>query len=371
MQREKNVSDSLSRLTNIELLRIICMLLIIAHHCIVHGGAAYMETCTNRIIGLILIPGGKICFNAFLAISTWFMVDQSFKMERFLKVWIQVLFYSVCFCTVAFFWGNPMTAKDWFSIFLPIAGNSHGFAASYLAFYLLMPFLKIITLNMSQKQAKLLVAFLLYFEVGTQLIGNATQYIQPISSELLLFILCYFIAYYLKKYPLKMQSSKVLMFSIFILCWIIVFAIVSLYLLTTSENIVVNYLWRIVKDESSIINIVGGYALFFLFYNIKIPPIQIINKIAKHTFGVLLMHDNNFFRGVLWIQLIMTPNWYYSPKFLLYVLISTGGIFIVGVLIDALREHFLENFIFKLNCVKKFCIERDKIVNEKHNNKAV
>lgn len=371
MKERKCVSVESMRLTNIELLRIICMLLIIMHHCIGHGGAAYMETCTNRIIGLILIPGGKICFNTFLAISAWFMVDQFFKMERFFKVWLQVLFYSVCFCLVAFALGNPMAVKDWISIFLPMAGNSHGFAASYLAFYLLMPFLKMITLNITQKQAKLLVVLLLYFEVGIQLIGNFTQYFQPMPSELLLFVMCYFIAYYLKRYPLKIQTLKIIMFCTFVLCWVMVFIIESLYLLRTSDNLVINYFWNIVKDESSIINIIGGYALFFLFFNMRIPSIPVINKIARHTFGVLLMHDHNFFRNVLWLQLVMTSTWYYSPYFLLYVLLSTVLIFIIGIVIDIFREHILEKFIFQLRVVKNFCLKGDEIINERISNNSI
>lgn len=365
MKTINSVSNASKRQTSIELLRIICMLLIIAHHCIGHGGAAYMETCSNRVMGLLLIPGGKICFNAFLAISAWFMVDQTFKLERFFKTWLQVLFYSVCFAVIAFFLGNPMELKDWVSIFFPIAGNSHGFAASYLAFYLLTPFLKMITENLTEKQAKIIVLSLLYFEVGTQLIGNFTQYFQPIPSELLLFIMCYFIAYYLKKYPLRIQQSKLAMFTVFLICWMAVFIIVFLYLVKMPQNPVVNYFWNIVKDESSIFNIVGGYALFFIFYNIKLPSIQVINKISKHVFGVLLMHDNNFFRAILWLQLLKTGNWYYSPYFLFYVLLATVGIFVIGVIIDWLREKLLEKPILKLACVKRFCLEGDKIYNGK------
>lgn len=366
-----SVSSSSKRQTSIELLRIICMLLIITHHCIGHGGAAYMETCSNRIIGLALIPGGKICFNAFLAISAWFMVDQTFKTEHFFRTWLQVLFYSVCFAAVSYFCGASIEANDWFGAFLPIAGNSHGFAAAYLALYLLMPFLKIITENLTRKQAKIIVLSLLYFEVGTQIIGSFTQYFQPLSSELVLFIMCYFIAYYLKKYPLKIQKSRFAMGIIFIICWILVFLIIYLYLVEMPQSLIMSYFWNIIKDESSIFNIVGGYALFFIFYNTKLPSIQGINKISKHVFGVLLMHDNNFFRTILWLQLIKTVKWYYSPYFLLYVLLATTGIFVIGIIIDFLREQLLEKPILKLTCIQKLCLEGDKIYNEKCNIKKI
>lgn len=357
------IPNKSNRSSNIELLRIICMILIIAHHCIGHGGAAYMDTNINRVLGLILIPGGKICFNAFLAISTWFLIDKSFKTERFLKVWFQALFYSVLFCFIAWIMGNPMTPKDWFSAFLPISGNSHGFAAAYLAFYLLVPFLKIITQQINQKQAKFIVVCLLFLEVGTQFIGYITMYTQPLSSELLLFILCFFIANYFKKYPCKLQKSKSLTFSIFIMCWLFVFISIYSYLISNQGNQIIEFLWNIVKDESSIINIIGGYSLFFFFNNLKMPTFQSINSIASHTFGILLMHDNNFFRNTLWSQIVLTTTWFYSPYFIILVFISTLMIFISGLLIDFIRVKMFERLILKSSYITKICEKGDVLIN--------
>ena len=83
------------RESNIELCRIFSMVLIISHHCIYHGNAINMEYCTNKLIALALLPGGKLCFDTFIAISMWFLVDSSFKAVRFVKLWTEVLFYSV------------------------------------------------------------------------------------------------------------------------------------------------------------------------------------------------------------------------------------------------------------------------------------
>lgn len=359
-----NTYETTKRKTNLELLRILCMILIIAHHCVGHGGAAYMNTCTNRIIALFIVPGGKICFNTFLAMSAWFMVDHTFKMERFFKVWAQVFIYSVLFCIIAFLLGNPMTFKDWFSMLFPIAGNSHGFAASYLAFYLLLPFLQKLTKNLTQKQTAWIVLLLLYFEVGTQLVGNFTQYFQPIPSELLLFIMCFFISYYLKKYPTKIQNSTKIMLCVFTMCWLLVCITMILFLIKIPENSFVIYMWNIIKDESSIINIIGGYTLFFIFYNINIPQNDKINRIAKHTFGVLLIHDNNFFRGILWLNLVKTSQWYYNTYFILLVIFYSVGIFVIGTLIDFIREIIFKKYLFNSKFLKKVFSVGDDMINE-------
>lgn len=89
------------RKSNLELCRIVCMILIIMHHSIIHGGIWGIENCTNKFLGLWFFPGGKICFDAFIVLSVWFLVDQNFKIEHFFKTWIQVLIYSIIFSILA------------------------------------------------------------------------------------------------------------------------------------------------------------------------------------------------------------------------------------------------------------------------------
>lgn len=136
MEIKKKFRDS-----NIEICRIICMLMIIGHHCVVHGGGMNMDVCANKWIAYLIFPGGKICFDSFIAISTWFFVEQSFKTERFIKVWLEVLFYSVVTIAAAAMLGSQFTGIEWFSAFLPITGSVQGYPQVYLAFYLMLPLL--------------------------------------------------------------------------------------------------------------------------------------------------------------------------------------------------------------------------------------
>lgn len=344
--------------SNIELLRIICMLIIIAHHCVVHGGAIYMENSLNKWIAIFLVPGGKIAFDCFLAISTWFLVDQKFKSERLIKIWLEVLFYSVAFSIFAYLLGTPFTLQNWFSIFFPIAGNSHGFAASYLMFYLLTPFLYKMTQNLNKKQAKWLLLIVFYAEVMTQIIGNISQYTQPMFSELLLFILFYLIAYYYKKWPIKIMLSKIKPFLIFVIIWLARYAIWIAYT-KNPENQFISYLFAISNDESSIFNIVAGFCLFFTFKNMKVKYSNTINSIAITTFGILLIHDHNFFRYALWSKLIKVPEWYYVSDFGFRVISVSIIIFIVCSSVDTVRFHFIEKPFFQHIGLRSICLKRD------------
>ena len=253
------------RESNLELCRVLCMLLIIAHHAIVHGGILNIEgISTNKMMSLFLIPAGKIAFDCFIALSCWFLIDQKFKMNKFLLIWSEVLFYSVSFTIVAYFMGAQLTWRNWFSIFLPISGNSHGFAASYLAFYLLLPFLKRMTQNLTKFQVRILLLLLFYFEVCTKIIGYFAQYTQPMASELFVFILIYVLIFNLKKWPIKLIEKKWMTFGIFSLIWILIW-ISWYYNITLPGNQFSQFMITIMGDESSITNIIAGIALFFFF----------------------------------------------------------------------------------------------------------
>ena len=341
------------------------MLMIIAHHCVVHGGAIGMELCANKYIALFLLPGGKVCFDAFLAISAWFMVGQSFKTERFLKTWAQVFFYSVVVYLLTLAFGSDFSLRSFLSTLLPMTGNSHGFAASYLAFYLLIPFLKIIADRLNRTQAKWLVILLLYFQVFSQIIGRINGYYQPLYSELLLFVLCYFIANYLRKYPLAITKNTFAMLAVFILTWIAVFAIWCMSTIYFPNSQIVSYLFALCNDESSVLYLIGGYAFFFFFNSIQMPTVNAINTVAHTTFGTLLIHDHNFFRYILWGVIFHASTWYYTPsiRFILLIGFCTVSIFVVCGAIDWIRQRTLERWVFQSNAVHKFCIKYDELVN--------
>lgn len=342
------------RQSNIETLRIICMFLIVLHHFVVHGGSIGMEGVSyNRTISLIILPAGKICFNTFVAISTWFLVKSSFKGSRFIKMWLQVLFYNivgmVATCLVGGEYADGVTWRTWLGCFFPITGNSHGFAAAYLAFYLLTPFLKIITEKANKNQICLLIILLTITQLNTGLLGHIIGYTQTLVSEMLLFVLCYFISFYLQEYPYKWQSNKAVLLIVFVGLW----GITALSRIMDNYhpgNWIVSFFANFVTgSEFSYVNIVAGYALFLLFNGMKTYTNKFVNSIASTMFGVLLIHDHNYFRPVMWRSIVKAQEWYYVPtiQFVLRMIVVSTLIMLVGVLVDFARTNLLEKRILK------------------------
>ena len=69
------------RKSNIELLRILCMMSLVAHHFTIHGNLYLNENIFVQRFSLIFAPLGKMCYVVFMVISSYFYPMQSKKQE--------------------------------------------------------------------------------------------------------------------------------------------------------------------------------------------------------------------------------------------------------------------------------------------------
>lgn len=331
------------RSSNIELLRIICMILIVAHHLCVHGGIFDSNT-PFKIPCYFFAPIGKICFITFIAISMWFMVDKEFKAERFVRTWFQVLFYSVAFCIATAFvssWTLQESIKNIFSSFFPLVGNVHGFAAAYLTFYILFPFISKIAHTLTAKQHRFLLFIIFYIQIFSLMLSKITGYQQPIPSMLLLFLFCYLLMFNLKKYPFNFFDKK----SFLLVMLILPYILLGITWIFSMNNPKESLLFLFLSDENSIFYIASGFSLFFLFKEIHIRSNPTINYLASRSFGVLLFHDNNFFRYVIWSQILRTQNWCYSKFFPVIFPCVVSLVYGGGVILDTTYHFFVEKYL--------------------------
>ncbi len=349
------MTESVKRDSNIELMRIVCIFLLVCHHYVVHGGYISISDGQYAFITQWIASIGKICFIAFLAVSSWFLSDKPFRSIRFAKTWLEVLFYSVSFAIVTALLGRSFTAGEWFSVFLPIAGNSHGFASAYLAFYLLIPFLQKAVQQANKKQMLFLIGALTYFQIITKGVAYIAHYQQYLFSELQLFILVYFLLVYLKRFPIKLLENKWIDLGIFVTCW----CIMTIYPRIALKPGLFNSLNA---DESGIFNIIGGIALMLFFKNIIMKPNRIINAVASTTFGILLIHDHNFFRYSLWKDVLHVQDHFYSHYFLVWLVLTSLFVFCAAMIIDFARMRFLEKPLFRVKKINKFFEKIDQIL---------
>ena len=87
------------RQSNLELLRIITMFLIVAHHYVVNSGVTAvfsLESLNSRTIFLQLWGmWGKTGINIFVLISGYFMCQSRLTWKRYAKIYLEAKFYRV------------------------------------------------------------------------------------------------------------------------------------------------------------------------------------------------------------------------------------------------------------------------------------
>ena len=92
-----NSTTKKERSSNIELYRILVMLSIVAHHYVVNSGMFDMVhanmTSANSLFFYIFGAWGKVGINCFVLITGYFMCTSSITLRKFLKLYLEVVFY--------------------------------------------------------------------------------------------------------------------------------------------------------------------------------------------------------------------------------------------------------------------------------------
>lgn len=335
------------RSSNIELFRIIVMLLIVAHHYVVNSGLMELDgpIYTNgfslkSIFLLIFGMWGKIGINCFVMITGYYMCKSKITIRKFMKLICEVYFYRfaiyLIFCITGY---SVFSVKALVMMCLPFQVISTNFTSCFLLFYLAIPFLNTLVHALDQKEHQLLIVLCLtaYVFLGTfKFIGEVRM------NYISWFIVLYFIASYLRLYPFRKQKNeKYWSLLLIILIILDVASVLCAFYMSIKHNTRIAYYF--VSDSNTLLALLTGIAGFMTFKSLEIPYSKTINWIASSTFGVLCIHaQSDTMRQWLWVDLLDNVSAYQLPWMALHAIGSVVCIFVVCVVIDKLRIKFVE-----------------------------
>ena len=338
--------------SNFELLRIVLMLSIIAHHYVVNSGVMdnFSQNISNNMMFLQLWGmWGKMAINIFVLITGYFMCKFSLKLIKVVKLIAEVVFYDFIVFIVLYMWKVQVTNfKEIFNLFFGIfQGINNGFTASFIAFYILIPFINRLINNLS-KQVHLKLNCLLLFIYTI----CGTFFKAPSFSYIGWYITLYLVASYIRLYPNKYTESLKLGLIATVICILVSYA--SVILLDQFKYQIAYYF---VIDSNKLLALFTAISIFILFKNLRIKHSKIINAIASTTFGVLLIHANSdAMRKFLWQDLLNVPGIYNNTLgyVIIHAVISMILVYLVCVVIDLIRIKFIE---------KPFLNKIEKLIN--------
>ena len=133
------------RNSNLELLRIIAMIFIIAHHLVVFAldGLPFVANNLNTFALYFISMFGKIGVDIFIFISAYFMIKSKFTLRKLLILGGEVYFYSFLFLAIGILFLTPgtLTPPIVGASILPISHNAYWFVTCYIVLMLFSPFL--------------------------------------------------------------------------------------------------------------------------------------------------------------------------------------------------------------------------------------
>lgn len=348
---ESNTSVRKKRMENMELLRILAMIMVIMLHYLSKGNVLpdmKGNLTLNGYLSWILEAFSIVAVNVYMLISGYFLVETGFKCRRIVQLIGQVLFYSIVMTLVLLATGviqvENLTIYQLLQYILPIQMNQYWFATAYVMMYLFSPLLNVAVRNMKRNQLKaVIVLLLLFFSINKSILPIRLE-IDHLGYDGIWFICVYLAAAYIRLYGIPFFKS----FKKSLLCYLagcggifgIALCIRVIYLKTgmLDDFMIATY------HYNHILNLFTAISIFYAFSHCKIPEGKIadwIIKIGPYTFGVYLLHEQLEMRN-LW------PKWFgadLGETSILFLLRSFGSVlvvFVIGIAVDMLRKRLFD-----------------------------
>lgn len=333
------------RQSNLELLRIVSVLIIILSHYVGHSGFDFTgEGFSFNRLFVESFRLGAVGVDIFVLISGYFLVSSNFKPSKFIRLECEVLFYSIALGLLFFLTTDLVGVKELFYSFLPSLSNSYWFISTYLLLYLLSPFLNKMIHAMNQKWHARLLMILYAVYV---LIPTVTNLTLAGTSNIMVFILLYLTAAYYRLYEGPMRTKVTGNFLMALLSFLFIACSTVLFDFTSSHFGITRYDASYFTSAYSLPVILCSLGLFLGFKNLKMGYHPAINWISGCTLGIYLLHDNTFMRTFLWKDLLSCQSYQHSAFLPVHAVLCTIGVFIVCLVIDKIRITLLERPLFK------------------------
>lgn len=345
-----------TRSSNLELLRILCMLLIIGDHLTGQSGIADYTTLLSSFAFCLIGCGSRIACSVFVLIGGWFLCEQPYKTRRPLSLWLSLWLYTVpvtLLCKLAGLdvsWG----ALRWAAF--PASTRQLWFISDYLLLLLCVPLLNRLLRGLSRPAHRGLLAVL-----AVPLIVYPTLFGEngAVSDTAWMFLYEYLLIAYLRRWPdnrlahLLQHRAAALGLGLWLpLLNTILRAVLETRGLTDGKAF--QYMAYYRTALGALPNLLAALALFYLFKGLDLGCVRWVNALAGTTLGVYILHQVPAFRGFLWNGLLQAEAQHGSVG---YTLLAILAVFLGCAAVDALRTALvmrpLENTrLFKALCEK-------------------
>lgn len=341
------------RESNMELLRIVAMLLVMVVHANfralpVPTAHEIIAEPTSKFLMFFTEAVSVIAVNVFVLMSGWFGIRP--KAKRLGELLFQVLFFGLFGIVVCWVFAPDrlLTTPQYGSAIsrLFMCGETdYWFVKTYIALYLISPVLNAFIEKASQRQfATVLIAFFV-FQCAYDWLSNATKWMAS-GYSLTSFAWFYMLARYMRLYPVKLWQKGKWFDACVYACYVAILTIAMFFIKKNGLRGGILYFY------SCPLVILG--AIHFMLFFTKLPPFsnKIVNWVAISSFAIYLTHSSNFIGGFYdkWIL-----GWFMTMsrgEFIGCTSLLIAAVFVGSILVDKVRIALWQGLILCCDKIK-------------------
>jgi len=363
VQRQPRIRQS-----NVELLRIIAMLLIIAHHFSRHGKFKFedKDLSLNRFWLQFIFIGGRISVDIYILITGYFLINsQKIKIEKLLKLILQILSYSLLTYGIGCYFKIKEFSLDTLIMYiLPISYDLWWFASNYVILYVLSPTINRFIHSLERETYRnylILVTFIWC------ILPTFTLRFYCIN-ELIWFVFLYCLSGYFRKYSVGENLNCLTCIGMSIAFYLIIFLIVLICdIIGTKISFFASVATYLLRMNMMPI-LLSAVFLFIGFLKMNISS-RFINFISATTFGVYLLHDSPVIRIALWEKLFKNKTYQESNILIPYSIGVVLVVFIVCSIVEIIRKYTIELLYLKL--IRYVSIKLENLITKFTNSRII
>lgn len=346
----------------IELLRILCMLMIVMMHLLYKGGILFAEELSGAVQqqAWCLEAFCYVAVNCYVMISGWLLINsEKMKKNRAIELWLQTFLYSVAIGGISFLLFDEVSGLSLVKSVMPVLSNSYWFITNYLALYLIHPILNRLARSMGKKQLRnLLLGLLAVFCVWQ----NVMPFFETLDTShgysIIWFLVMYLTGAYLRLYFDKKVSSSRLIF-LYIVCSLITFAGRNLCSYLGAKFYFFDYYTDSFYNYNSIPVFFAAVFLFLAFAG-GMKGLTDRRRLSagilffsKVTLDVYLIHEQVILRDKLWKEVLPVKQMADSKWFLLIAAGIVLALYLLCSLIGQIRKIAFQAIGRRISGVEK------------------
>ena len=345
----------INRQSNFELLRIICMLMVVGGHILISQSKMTEIGEMDYYIGNIYRSFAISAVDVFILITGYFGIH--FDVRKIMRIQSQVFFYSLSiFLICCIIQIHQIEIKKDVLLVFPIIFQRYWFITIYVLLLLICPLINRILKQLNQNQYTFLVLLIciVFYVWPTISYSVAAPAITKDSGYgIVNFVMLYIFGRYIHKcLPEKYISIKI---------WFILL-ILSIGLMYSANSMMTYFLgfyYQQYISYDSIFCLFVAVSLFMLFRSIKFKS-NIINFLAKNCFATYIIHAHPIIWNFYWAKDtgIINHN-LHGIELILWLLFVPMGIYIVCWFFEEIRIMMfrkVENMLLNKLCGLKFIL---------------